>query len=145
MQVLFHFIQQLIKKENLLIFTDQDDGDSADNIDAGNAISTDDGTKKRFEDTTYMSMIELFYNTMDHNSLMACLKELLKQLTMGPLSSDSGTIKDTLRKMLSSPRSLKSISRHAIYKSLNHDRLVGKVSKLDLPLRIKHYLLDFKS
>lgn len=137
-QVLFYFVQQLIKREDLLIFaSDQED---AHQRDANHQRDAD----QRNEDATFMSMIELFYHSMDHACLMACLKELLKQSTMGPLITNSVTLKETLKKMLSTPRSLKSISRHAIYKSLGGN-MVPKVNKLDLPPRLKSYLLDFKS
>lgn len=81
---------------------------------------------------------------MDHDSLFACLKELAKQTNIGIMRTSSDLLKETLKQMSSQPRSLKSLSRNCIYRSMNRKLLPG-VSRLQLPLPLKEYVLEFKS
>ena len=102
------------------------------------STATQDATQDNFK-----RLLTLYYNAMDHEYLFTCLKELVKQLTVGSTRTNSTALLALLKSMGSEPRSLKSISRNCIYRSLNR-QLSPNINKLQLPTPLKEYVLEFK-
>ena len=94
------------------------------------------------------SLLQLFYNAMDHKALYDCLYsvrgvtrfQLLDAYSM--LTSHTDSFISTVHTMAESPRSLKQIARVSVYKALDR-QVVGRVDELPIPWAVKQYLLDF--
>ncbi|XP_059176507.1 uncharacterized protein LOC131956109 isoform X2 [Physella acuta] len=99
------------------------------------------------------NILALFYKTMDHTTLHQCLSSTRSAIHLqhcrflnstGSISTlcDGSTDLLTLVTLMSdNPRSLKELSRVAIYKSLDL-KLASRVDQLPLPFVVKKYLLD---
>lgn len=102
-------------------------------------------SKKEFllADPAYLRIIDLFYNTMEHKPLFLCLRNLNNIfLTQVPNKQQEGLW--THLSMLSRRvRSLKQISRLAIYDAMDK-KLAQNINQLNLPGLLKEYLLNFE-
>ena len=123
-QVIFYYIKCLVKREDHLIFT------------------RGKRNEPLRENDTFKKLLYLYYNSMDHDCLFACLKELVRQTSIGNMKTSSRLLWRTLKDLSRQPRSLKSLSRYCVYKSLGR-KLVPAVNKLQLPVPLKEYLMDF--
>lgn len=113
--ILFYYIILIMKKEFLLL-------DSAQ---------------------IYTKIIYLFYFTMNHEPLFNCLK-CLHNFYMAQIPNKSTeNLMTLIAKLYRKPRTLKQISRQAIYSSLNN-KLAQNISKLNLPGPLKEYVLNFE-
>jgi len=130
LQVIFYFVKMLIKREDHLIFSRE-------------GVARRERKESIQENDLFMKLLNLYYHAMDHDCLFACLKELAKQTTDGTLRTTSQVLKHTLKTMSCQPRSLKSLCRNTMYKSLDM-KLVPGVNRLQLPAPLKEYILEFK-
>lgn len=94
------------------------------------------------------SLLQLFYNTMDHKALYDCLHSA-RGMTRFQLfdthsvhTSHSDMFISTVHSMAESPRTLKQIARVTVYKALDR-KVAERVDSLPLPWAVKQYLLDF--
>lgn len=89
----------------------------------------------------YTKIIYLFYFTMNHEPLFNCLK-CLHNFYMAQIPNKSTeNLMALISKLYRKPRTLKQISRQAIYCSLNN-KLAQNISKLNLPGPLKDYVLN---
>ncbi|RWS31325.1 putative ankyrin repeat protein-like protein [Leptotrombidium deliense] len=87
----------------------------------------------------FAKLLLLYYNTMKHSHLYACLKELNKLERSSSVSSD---LSNLLKSMASKPRSLKSMARNCVYYALG-GQLMPNINKLQLPGPLREYVLEF--
>lgn len=93
------------------------------------------------------ALLELFYNSMDHKVLYSCLHVFqgISRFHLHDLAIAGNNQQDdflsTVQQMAELPRSLKQISRVAVYKALGR-RIADKVDKLPIPWAVKQYLLE---
>lgn len=103
-------------------------------------------TKKDFilndPDVTFTRIILLFYATMQHDTLYNCLKSLHNFYVAQVPSKKTEQLITVISSLYRKPRSLKQLSRLAIYESLNR-KLAQNVNKLKLPGLLKDYVLNF--
>ncbi|XP_005188437.1 ankyrin-2 [Musca domestica] len=103
-------------------------------------------TKKDFilndPDVTFTRIILLFYATMQHDTLYNCLKSLHNFYVAQVPSKKTEQLIAVISSLYRKPRSLKQLSRLAIYESLNR-KLAQNVNKLKLPGMLKDYVLNF--
>lgn len=112
-QVLYMYCQTLINKDHLL--SDQQH--------------------------TFSRLINLYFMAMDHKDLFQCLKILSAQLSINPVRSCQ-TLYSVIKDLYNKPRTLKQMSRVAIYKAVGHKPATA-AAKLPLPAVLKEYLLNF--
>lgn len=103
-------------------------------------------TRKEFiltdPDRNYTKVIYLFYYSMSHDILYSCLKCLHNLITTIPNKSTEPLI-NLISQLYRKPRSLKEQCRVTIYESLNR-KLAQNINRLNLPIPIKDYMLNFE-
>lgn len=112
-QVLYFYVQLVLSKEELLVV---------------------DGRHCRFE-----RLIWLYYYAMEHRELYSCLKILHTQTALVPMRN---ALRSLLHRLYTQPRTLKQITRVAIYTALGR-KTAQRVSKLPLPGPLKEYILNW--
>jgi len=112
-QVLFHYCQTLINKDQLLSDPEQ----------------------------TFARIINLYFMAMDHREIYQCLKILSAQLSINPVRSCQ-TLYTVIKDLNTKPRTLKQMCRVVIYNAVGH-RPATAAAKLPLPAVLKEYLLNF--
>lgn len=104
-------------------------------------------TKKDFilndPEVTFTRIIHLFYATMQHDTLYNCLKSLHNFYVAQVPSKKTEQLIAVISSLYRKPRSLKQLSRLAIYESLNR-KLAQNITKLKLPVLLKDYVLNFE-
>lgn len=113
--ILFYFIMLIMRKE--FILTDPD--------------------------KHYLKIINLFYATMGHDVLYACLRALQNLFILQVPTKSKEFLINYIGNLYRKPRSLKELCRVRIYESLNH-RLAQNISRLNMPIPIKDYVLNFE-
>lgn len=88
----------------------------------------------------FARIIRLYYLTMSHKPLYACLRVLFAQTGMNPNNS---ALHSCLREVCSKPRTLKQMARVVIYNAVGQ-RPAIEVNKLPLPTALREYLLNFE-
>ena len=88
----------------------------------------------------FASIIRLYYLCMDHQEVYACLKVLQAQTGMNPSKS---TLCNVIKELCSRPRTLKQMTRFAIYHSIGMKPAVT-ASKLPLPPALREYIVSFE-
>lgn len=96
-----------------------------------------------FDDGHAQNLLLLFYFTMSHKQLYACLNTAQFMARFHPQGATGRDFLKLLTCLCESPRSLKEMSRVAIYKSLSR-QLALKVPELPLPNVLKSYLLEIQ-
>jgi len=91
---------------------------------------------------SFVRIIMLFYLTMDHKPLYACLRVLFSQST-GLIPVRATALLNVIRSLHSTPRSLKQMCRISIYKALRRKPGVY-ANKLPLPPTLREYILNFE-
>lgn len=103
-------------------------------------------TRKEFilmhPDRDYMKIIYLFYFTMQHDVLYQCLKRLYNFFIVQVPSRSTEHLVNLIIQLYRQPRSLKEMCRVTIYESLNR-KLANNINRLNLPLPLKEYVLNF--
>ena len=87
-------------------------------------------------------LLMLFYNSMDHVALYQCLGTAKFLSRFDPNSAPTGKFLKVINNLNSHPRSLRQISRVAIYKAVN--RKLTEVHSLPLPSPLKNYLYNIE-
>lgn len=104
-------------------------------------------TKKEFilndPQLTFTRIIHLFYLTMEHEPLYNCLKSLHNFYVAQVPSKKTEQLIALISQLYRKPRSLKQLSRMAIYEAMNR-RLAQNVNRLNLPGPLKDYVLQFE-
>ncbi|XP_037810103.1 uncharacterized protein LOC119602585 [Lucilia sericata] len=104
-------------------------------------------TKKEFilndPDLNFTRIIHLFYATMQHDALYNCLKSLHNFYVAQVPSKKTEQLIAVISSLYRKPRSLKQLSRLAIYESLDR-KLAQNINKLKLPGLLKDYVLNFE-
>lgn len=91
---------------------------------------------------TYLRIVQLLYQTMEHRQLYNCLRNLNNMyLTQVPNKQQEGLVAYVC-KAYREPRTLKESCRNRIYQAVNH-RLAQSINQLNLPSPLKEYLLNF--
>ena len=96
-----------------------------------------------FEGGHAVKLLMLFYNSMDHEPLYHCMHSAKFMSRFDPNRSPSVKFIRMVNSFSSRPRSLRQISRVAIYKAINRD-LMHKITQLPLPPLLKKYLSDIE-
>jgi hypothetical protein len=112
--ILFYYVIQITRKEFILLHPERE----------------------------YMKIIYLFYYTMQHEELYACLKKLHNFFIVQVPSRATEHLVNLINQLYRRPRSLKEMCRVTIYESLNH-KLANNINRLNLPPPIKDYVLNF--
>lgn len=104
-------------------------------------------TKKEFvlldPDQTYLRIVRLLYQTMQHKQLYNCLRNLHNMyVTQVPNKQQEGLVAYVCR-AYREPRTLKQSCRNTIYEAVQH-RMAQNVNALNLPAPIKEFLLNFE-
>lgn len=104
-------------------------------------------TRKEFiltnPDRNYTKIIYLFYYTMRHDVLFSCLKSLHNLFIVQVPNKSTEHLVNLITQLCRKPRSLKEICRVTIYESLNR-KLANNINRLNMPLPIKDYVLNFE-
>ncbi|XP_017060117.1 LOW QUALITY PROTEIN: ankyrin-1 [Drosophila ficusphila] len=104
-------------------------------------------TKKEFilndPQATYTRVIHLFYLTMQHEPLFNCLKSLHNFYVAQVPSKKTEQLIALISTLYRRPRSLKQLSRWAIYEAMNR-KLAQNINRLNLPGPLKDYVLQFE-
>lgn len=104
-------------------------------------------TKKEFilndPQLTFTRIIHLFYLTMEHEPLYNCLKSLHNFYVAQVPSKKTEQLIALISQLYRRPRSLKQLSRMAIYEAMNR-KLAQNVNRLNLPGPLKDYVLQFE-
>lgn len=104
-------------------------------------------TRKEFiltnQDRDYTKIVYLFYYTMRHDVLFSCLKSLHNLFIVQVPNKSTEHLVNLISQLYRNPRSLKQICRVSIYESLNR-KLANNINRLNLPLSIKEYVLNFE-
>lgn len=104
-------------------------------------------TRKEFiltnPDRNYTKIIYLFYYTMRHDVLYSCLKSLHNLFIVQVPNKSTEHLVNLISQLYRKPRSLKQICRVTIYESLNR-KLANNINRLNMPLPIKDYVLNFE-
>ncbi|EDW92902.1 ankyrin-3 [Drosophila yakuba] len=104
-------------------------------------------TKKEFilndPHATYTRVIHLFYLTMHHEPLFNCLKSLHNFYVAQVPSKKTEQLIALISSLYRRPRSLKQLSRWAIYEAMNR-KLAQNINCLNLPGPLKDYVLQFE-
>lgn len=91
----------------------------------------------------FAKIVHLFYFTMEHEPLYACLKSLYTQyIAQVPVKSTENLV-TLIKDLYKVPRTLKQIARLSIYKSIGRKPAVN-LGKLNLPPPLKEYILNFE-
>jgi len=88
-------------------------------------------------------MIHLFYLTMHHEPLFNCLKALHNFYVAQVPSKKTEQLIALISTLYRRPRSLKQLSRWAIYEAMNR-KLAQNINRLNLPGQLKDYVLQFE-
>lgn len=104
-------------------------------------------TKKEFlltdPELTYTRIIQLFFITMQHESLYNCLKSLYNFYVAQVPNKKTEQLVSLISELYRKPRSLKQLCRLAIYTRLNR-KLAQNINELKLPGPVKEYVLNFE-
>jgi SOCS box len=104
-------------------------------------------TRKEFilanPDRNYTKIIYLFYYTMRHDALYSCLKMLHNLFIVQVPNKSTEPLVNLITHLYRRPRNLKEICRVKIYESLNR-KLANNINRLNMPLAIKDYVLNFE-
>lgn len=104
-------------------------------------------TRKEFilldSDQTYQRIIYLFYYSMKHDTLFNCLKSLHNLFIAQVPNKSIDNLRHLIITLYKKPRSLKQLCRVCIYNSLNK-KLAPSINRLNLPLPLKEYVLNFE-
>lgn len=104
-------------------------------------------TRKEFiltnPERNYTKIIFLFYYTMRHDVLYSCLKSLHNLFIVQVPNKSTEHLVNLISQLCRKPRSLKEICRVTIYESLNR-KLANNINRLNMPLPIKDYVLNFE-
>lgn len=92
--------------------------------------------------SNFAKVIYLFYFTMEHEFLYACLKSLHTQYISQVPAKSTENLVNLIKDLYKTPRSLKQMARLKIYQCIQRRPAVN-VSKLNLPLTLKDYILNF--
>lgn len=90
-------------------------------------------------DQHFARLIWLYYLSMNHQELYATLRFFVLQATLITMQSMLASL---LKQLYVTPRSLKQISRIAIYNALGY-RTAQNINKLPLPTALKDYILNW--
>lgn len=93
---------------------------------------------------TFTRVIHLFFITMRHEPLYNCLKSLHNFYVAQVPKKNTEQLISLLSLLYKRPRSLKQLSRIAIYEALNK-KLAQNIARLNLPGPLKDYVLHFES
>ncbi|XP_055612157.1 ankyrin-3 [Uranotaenia lowii] len=104
-------------------------------------------TRKEFilldRDQTYQRIIYLFYYSMKHETLFNCLKSLHNLFIAQVPNKSIDNLRHLIITLYKKPRSLKQLCRVCIYNNLNK-KLAPSINRLNLPLPLKEYVLNFE-
>uniref|UniRef100_A0A1Q3FXS1 Putative socs box n=1 Tax=Culex tarsalis TaxID=7177 RepID=A0A1Q3FXS1_CULTA len=104
-------------------------------------------TRKEFilldREQTYQRIIHLFYYSMRHDTLFNCLKSLHNLFIAQVPNKSIDNLRHLIITLYKKPRSLKQLCRVCIYNSLNK-KLAPSINRLNLPLPLKEYVLNFE-
>ncbi|XP_058459559.1 ankyrin-3 [Malaya genurostris] len=104
-------------------------------------------TRKEFilldREQTYQRIIHLFYYSMKHDTLFNCLKSLHNLFIAQVPNKSIDSLRHLIITLYKKPRSLKQLCRVCIYNSLNK-KLAPSINRLNLPLPLKEYVLNFE-
>ncbi|XP_053684303.1 ankyrin-3 isoform X1 [Sabethes cyaneus] len=104
-------------------------------------------TRKEFilldREQTYQRIIYLFYYSMRHETLFNCLKSLHNLFIAQVPNKSIDNLRHLIITLYKKPRSLKQLCRVCIYNSLNK-KLAPSINRLNLPLPLKEYVLNFE-
>lgn len=104
-------------------------------------------TKKEFiltdPNMNFAKIIYLFYFSMEHKPLYACLKSLYTQCIAQVPAKSTENLVMLIKDLCRQPRTLKQIARYKIYKCIGR-KPAFNVSKLKLPSSLKEYILNFE-
>ncbi|XP_055619491.1 ankyrin-3 isoform X2 [Toxorhynchites rutilus septentrionalis] len=104
-------------------------------------------TRKEFilldREQTYQRIIHLFYYSMKHDTLFNCLKSLHNLFIAQVPNKSIDNLRHLIITLYKKPRSLKQLSRVCIYNNLNK-KLAPSINRLNLPLPLKEYVLNFE-
>jgi SOCS box len=112
--ILFYYVIQITRKEFILMHPERE----------------------------YTKIIYLFYYTMQHEELYQCLKKLHNFFIVQVPSRATEHLVNLITQLYRRPRSLKEMCRITIYESLNR-KLANNINRLNLPLPLKDYVLNF--
>merc|ERR1719228_3290453 len=113
-QVLFHYAQTLVNKDQLMADPEQ----------------------------SFARLINLYYMSMKHKEVYNCLKVLSAQLSISSTKACQ-TLYAVIKDMNTKPRTLKQMCRVVVYNSVNQ-RPATTVAKLPLPRTLQDYILNFE-
>merc|ERR1719369_2634718 len=113
-QVLFHYAQTLVNKDQLMADPEQ----------------------------SFARLIHLYYMSMKHKEVYNCLKVLSAQLSISSTKACQ-TLYAVIKDMNTKPRTLKQMCRVVVYNSVNQ-RPATTVAKLPLPRTLQDYILNFE-
>lgn len=104
-------------------------------------------TKKEFiltdPNMNFAKIIYLFYFSMEHKPLYACLKSLYTQCIAQVPAKSTENLVMLIKDLCRQPRTLKQIARYKIYRCIGR-KPAFNVSKLKLPSSLKEYILNFE-
>lgn len=104
-------------------------------------------TKKEFilndPALTFTRIIHLFFLTMQHGPLYNCLKSLHNFYVAQVPNKKTEQLISLITSLYRKPRSLKQMARIAIYEAVNR-KLAQNVNRLNLPVPLKEYVLQFE-
>ena len=86
-------------------------------------------------------LLALFYQSMDHNALFNCLSTAKFMARFDPDRSPSSNFIRMINSLSSQPRTLKQMTRVAIYKAIDR-QLNVRVGELPLPKALQQYLVN---
>jgi len=113
-QVLFHYAQTLVNKDQLMTDSEQ----------------------------SFARLINLYYMSMKHKEVYNCLKVLSAQLSISSTKACQ-TLYAVIKDMNTKPRTLKQMCRVVVYNAVNQ-RPATTVAKLPLPRSLQDYILNFE-
>lgn len=104
-------------------------------------------TRKEFilldREQTYQRIIYLFYYSMKHDTLFNCLKSLHNLFIAQVPNKSIDNLRHLIITLYKKPRSLKQLCRVCIFNSLDK-KLAPSINRLNLPLPLKEYVLNFE-